>query len=162
MSTLFNITKDYLEVLELIEQGEFDKETLDTTLECVDAELEVKADNIVNVIKVLESRNIAINKELERLKALKDSNKRGVETLKANLLNSMLITNKLKFKTDLHNFSTRKSASVQITDETNIDKDFITETTVIKIDKNSIKDAIKNGQVVKGVELVEKINLSYR
>ena len=53
--TLYELTGQFLEVNEMAENGEIDEETMQDTLESIECEIEVKAENYAKVIRNLES-----------------------------------------------------------------------------------------------------------
>lgn len=67
-----------------------------------------------------------------------------------------------KIETELGNLSLRKSKSVNIYDESLIDKKFIEIETKEKISKTEIKKAIETGENVQGANIVEKNNLNIK
>ena len=81
---LFNLTGDYLRVLELSDQ--LDEQTFQDTLESIQEPIEVKMANYVKLIKAINADVEAIKKEEERLKKLKDSKNKTVSKLKETLL----------------------------------------------------------------------------
>ena len=60
MQTLYEIAQDYLKLLEMAE--EVDEEVFKDTLEGIEGELEIKADNYAKVITELENRAEGLDK----------------------------------------------------------------------------------------------------
>ena len=54
MANLYEITQDYMTILAMMEDPELDPQTLADTMEAVEGELEVKAENYAKVIRNLE------------------------------------------------------------------------------------------------------------
>lgn len=48
MSGIYELTQDFLQVSDLIESGEYDPETLHNTLECIEYQIEEKAETMQN------------------------------------------------------------------------------------------------------------------
>lgn len=161
MSTLFNLSDQYKQVLELIqENGE--EQVLTDTLESINDSIEVKADGYIAVSKTLEAENDAIDVEIKRLQERKKINQNGIERLKATLLEAMEFTGKTKFKTELHNYSIRNNApSLQINDDTKIPKQFYVEQKP-KLDKRELLKFVKNNGEIDGVELKRSKSLGVR
>lgn len=118
MSNIYELTGKHAMVQELIEQGELDPQMLQDTLEGIEGEIEVKADNTAKVIKNLTKDVEGLKVESKRI----NDKKRGIETnvkaLKVNLENAMVALDKKKFKTDLFSFGIQKNkASVVVEDE---------------------------------------------
>ena len=109
MSSLYQLTGEYLELLAMLEDEEIDEQLILDTLEGIDCEIEVKADNYAKLIKNLESKNDAIKKEVDRLNNRKTTFENRIKNLKDHLYNSMKITGKTKFTTDLFSFNIQKN-----------------------------------------------------
>lgn len=109
MSTLYSLTEEYLELLNMLEDEEIDEDMIIATLEGIDCEIEVKADNYAKLIKHIESNNDAIKKEVDRLTYRKTTFENRIKNLKNNLFNSMKVTGKTKFTTELFSFNIQKN-----------------------------------------------------
>lgn len=103
---IYEITTKYLYIQSAIENGE---DLPDDLLSEVDEELETKAENYAKVIKNLESDLNGLDEEIKRLTAKKKAVKSGIDRLKENLQNAMILTGKRKFKTDLFSFNIQKN-----------------------------------------------------
>lgn len=158
---LYELTQNYLNLQELLEDQEIPKEIVIKALEEVDGDLEDKAENIAKLMKSLELECNAIKEEETRLsnrrKAMENKNK----GLKEYLENTMKATGKLKFKGKLFSFNIHKNTpSLKILDESLLDdKYYIVEK---KIDNKAIKNDIKNGVEVPGASLIQTESLRIR
>ena len=161
MSTLFNLSDQYKQVLEIIqENGE--EQVLTDTLESINDSIESKADGYVAVTKTLEAENDAIDVEIKRLQERKKVNQNGIKRLKDTLLDAMEYTGKTKFKTELHSYSIRNNApSLQITDDTKIPKQFYVEQEP-KLDKRELLKFVKDNGELDGLELKRTKSLGVR
>ena len=130
--------------------------------ELISIELEKKSNNIIYAIKNLESNNIAIDAEIERLKAIKERNSKNVDSIKNHILNFMKTNNIDKIQTDLATFSTRKSKSTQIDNIELIPSEFVTVNQIFQPDKTAIKKAIEAGKEVPGASVVENVSLQIK
>lgn len=162
---LYEIDKHYQEVLENgfsfdEETGEvlFDTESLDT----LQGEYNEKIDNIVCFIKDLEALNVAIKNEKKALDERIKMNDNKIERLKNYIIGSLNQRQLKKFETSKNKLSFRKSESVNVLDESLIDKKFMKEKITYSVDKTSIKKALKNGEVVDGATLEVKENLQIK
>ena len=54
MATMYELTSDYLEVLELASNPEIDPQAITDTLEAINAEIEIKSENTAKVMRELE------------------------------------------------------------------------------------------------------------
>ena len=110
-----------------------------------------------------------LKKEEDNLKKRRKSAENKIEGLKK-YLNGYLTAvypidadrAKWKFKTPRVVLGYRKSSSVEVPDIEKLDKNFIKVKTEVSADKTAIKNAIKDGQEVKGAFIKENINLNVR
>src|SRR5690625_7796801 len=65
MTSLFNLTGDYLKIKELAEQGA-DPEAIEDAIAYIDDEIEDKADGYAYIIRQLDGNKEAIDKEIKR------------------------------------------------------------------------------------------------
>jgi hypothetical protein len=102
----------------------------------------------------------AIDAEIKRLKALKDAIDSTTDKLKEAVSNAMLMHDLTEVKSPLVKMSFRKSKSVHITDENELDASFFEYKRTVN--KTAIKKAIEGGELVVGAELIEKDNLQIK
>ena len=143
-------------------EQEEDTEIKQDLQEVIAIELEKKSNNIIYAIKNLESNNVAIDAEIERLKAIKERNVKNVDSIKNHILNFMKNNNIDKIKTYLATFNTRKSKSTQIDNIEQIPSEFITVKQTFQPDKTAIKKAIEEGREVAGASVVENVSLQIK
>lgn len=143
MSSLYELKGQYLELLSMMEEGA-DEETIKDTLEGIEGEIEVKADNYARIIRQLESDANGLKTEIERMTDRKRALENHVSYLKNNLQDAMILTGKEKFKTELFSFGIQNNpASVVIDDPTSIPAEFLIPQEP-KVDKKSIKEFLKD------------------
>ena len=156
-ATLYELKEMYLNLMDLDLEGE----ELGKTLENIDDEIEVKAENYAGVIKNLEAEIDAYKKEIERMSKIKKSLESRASLLKSNLEQAMIELDKKKFKTNLFSFNIQRNApGIKILDEDKIPKEFIEYEKRIK--KNDLKKAIKEGLETEAAVLVESESLRIR
>lgn len=109
MATMYELTADYMQVLELATDPEIDPQTIADTLEAINLEIEVKAENTAKVLRELEAMAAALKAEEQRLNERRKSIESNVERIKAGLYEAMKTTGKTKFKTALFSFSIQKN-----------------------------------------------------
>lgn len=158
MSSLYEITEDYMKLLEMMEDPELDPQTLADTMEGIEGELEIKAESYAKVMRNLEADILGIDAEVERLSARKKAIKNNIARMKEALQLAMEKTGKTKFKTELFSFGIQKSAPAVIVDEQyieNIPERFLkySEPT---INKTAIKEAINAGEDLDGIAHLEQ------
>ena len=114
---LYEITSDYVRLMEMAEDPDLDPDVLRETMEELDGELEEKAENYAKVIKEMESRATALKAESDRLTARRKAIENGIDRMKRNLEASMIATGKRKFKTDLFSFNIQPNPPKVVFDE---------------------------------------------
>lgn len=106
---LYELTDQFLQLQQMLEDPEVDAQVLADTMEAVEGELEVKAEGYGMIIRNFEGNVSAIKAELDRLTALKNIYEGSIKRLKDNLQASMIATGKRKIETDLFKFSIQKN-----------------------------------------------------
>ena len=106
---LFEITGQFLQLQEMLEDGECDEKIFEDTLESLNFDFEEKADNYAKIIRNFESQIEALKAEEKRLKERRSVCERNIKRMKEALENAMKLANKRKFKTDLFSFSIAKN-----------------------------------------------------
>jgi len=109
MATLYELTNEFMELLDMLEDPEIEEQVVLDTLEGIDFELELKADGYAKVIKELEGSIETIKAEQTRLAKKKSTMEANIARLKNNLQDAMVKTGKTKFKTDLFSFNIQKN-----------------------------------------------------
>lgn len=121
---LFELTGQYLALMEMMEDPEIDPQTLEDTMAAIEGELEDKADAYAAIRTQLLGQSQVIDAEIERLKRRQGSIEGNIRRLTANLEASMRATGKMKFKTGLHSFGIQKNGGLAplILDRTDYEK----------------------------------------
>jgi len=156
--TLYELTAEYRQLLDMAEDPDVDPQTLADTMDAVEAELEDKADAYATIIRQLTGDIETIKSEIDRLTARKNALANNIDRLKTNLQYSMTMTGQTKFKTALFSFSVAKNPPSVVMDEQyieNIPERFLIQQEP-KIDKKAIKDALKSGEDLTGVAHLEQ------
>ena len=147
MATIYELTDEYVELLNMLEDPEIDPEVLADTMEGLSGEIEAKADGYAKVIAELNAAIAGLKAEIERLTNRKTTMENNVKYLKSTLQFAMETTGKTKFKTDLFSFSVQKNPASVVIDEPYLenipDKYLIPQDP--KIDKAKIKEDLKAG-----------------
>ena len=157
MSTLYELTGQYLEIYNL----DMDDETKQDTLDSIDwaEDYENKVENYVKVIKNLDADMEIRKNEIERLRKLNDADNSKKERMKEAVKESMELTGHDRVDTPLFKVSFRKSEAVEV-DDLLLPEAYKVAT--YKPDKKRLKEDLKNGLEILGAELVERKNLSIR
>lgn len=109
MAALYELTGEFLQLMDMLEDEECDEQCIMDTLESVEYEIEDKADGYAKIIKSLESNVNGLSKEADRLIARKKTYENRIKWLKQNLETCMRTTGKRKFTTDLFSFNIQKN-----------------------------------------------------
>ena len=145
------------------ETGEIkDNGVIDILEQELKLQLQTKGSGIIKHFKNSEAMLNGVDEEIKRLQALKKSISNQINSRKEYIVRNMEMMGITKIETELGNLSLRKSKSVNIYDESLIDKKFIEIETKEKISKTEIKKAIEAGETVQGANIVEKNNLNIK
>lgn len=160
---LYEIAERYKNLEELLGNPDIEESMIVEALNKVDGEFEEKAENIGKFIKVLDANSKAIDEEIKRLTKLKKSNENQKNWLKNYLYNAMKLLDKLKLKTNFFNFWIQKNPiSLKITDETKLPDTYKETEVITTINKEALKEDLKNGLVIEGAELIQGEGLRIR
>jgi hypothetical protein len=144
MATLYELTENMLKLQQLFDDEEIDEQTFQNTMECLQMDIEEKADGYARVIRNMESVAAAIEAEQKRLRTRKEKIEKRIEAMKENLKYSLQILGIKKIQTDLFTVSIALNPpKVVIDDESKIPKDYIYMEP--KIDRTAIKTALQSG-----------------
>lgn len=161
MMKLYELTGEYAQLLELLNDADADKEVLQNVLENVKGQIEEKAENIAKIIRCMESDIEAIKQEENRLQAKRQSLENKKTSIKNYLQQQLENAGMQKVKTPIFSIGIQNNPpSVNIIDENLIPDNF----KIIKaeIDKKAIMQAIKEGKTVEGAELKQTQSLRIR
>ena len=162
MASLYELTGQFNHVAEMLTDEQIEQEVIIHTLESIDAAIEDKADNYAKLIKNQESDSKGIAEEIKRLQTRKQTIDNSVKNLKLSLQDSMVQTGKTKFKTQLFSFNVQNNPpSLEVRDTSVIPKAYFIEQQPT-LDKKALKEAVKNGEVIEGVALVQTQSVRIR
>ena len=159
MAKLYELTQNYNNLLELLDNPDISREMIDSALNETGEEIDTKAENIVKVIKSLEV-DISGNKEEEkRMADRRKSLENRVNGLKEYLDAAMKATGKEKIKGKVFTISYQKNPpSVDIKDEKAIPKEyFIAQDPAL--DKKQLLADLKAGKEIDGAAIKQTMGL---
>jgi hypothetical protein len=159
--SLFNISKEAIELASLLEEGEYTPE-IEQALSINQNELQEKAINYGYVVKSLESDVSTIDEEIKRLRSLKEAKTNAIERMKSSVLNAMQIYGLKKIESPTLNVSIRESESVEVHSLGQLPDTFKTTKVTVSADKLKIKKAIKDGENIEGAVIVTNCNLQIK
>ena len=164
MAALWEITQEFLALASLIEEagGEATDEVMEE-LAISRENFAHKADGYAKLILKWDSEVDAASAEIKRIQAIKKTKENAVGRLKETLKTALLIFGQedskgiKRFETPLIKLSTRKSTSIEITDEQALPQ----EAFVIKreVSKTAIKELLEAGAAIEGASVKENISV---
>lgn len=158
---LFEITGQYLQILEMAENPDTSAEALETALVCIKDDFHDKADNYAYIIRQLDADAEAINKEIIRLEVRRDAAKANAQRMKEALTAAMWETGELKFKTNLNSFWLQNTTSVRLIEGAKIPPQYLTPQEP-KVNKLAIAADLKHGVEMDFAELETKTGVRFR
>ena len=159
--TLYEITDEYRQLLEIAEDPDMDPEVLRDTMEAIAADLEDKADGFAKVIRTLEAEEAGLDAEIKRLQARKSAVAGSKARINGSLVASMRATGETKFKTQLFSFGIQKNPASVVLAEGKVP----TEYSIIQEpdpDKKRIAAELKAGAHFDWAELRQTESLRIR
>jgi hypothetical protein len=158
MSTLYELTEDYMNLLALAEDPDIDEQAFMDTLDGIEGAIEVKADGYAKVMRQLEADAAACDAESKRLKNKSKTIDNNIKRMKTALQYAMQATGKTKFKTALFSFGIQKNPASVVMDEQYIEN--IPERFLVRkdpeINRKAIRDAINAGEDLEGLAHLEQ------
>ena len=159
---LYELTQNYLNLLDLLENPEVPADIIQSAIEEVEGNFEDKAENIVKLIKSVEGDIKTYKEEELRLSTRRKTLENKVINLKVYLESSLKAIGKKEIKGKLFTLKIQKNApSVVIDDLNTIPKEYLKESIVL-VDKTKLKDDLKNGLDVPGARLQSTESLRIR
>ena len=161
--TLYDLTQEYAQLLEMAEDADLDPQVLADTFEGLDGEIEEKADGYAKVIAQLKADAGGLEKEIERLTKRKESLEGNIKRMKDSLEDAMKTTGKKKFKTALFSFWIQKnipSLKLDVTEDAVPAKYRIPQPD--KIDREQIKKDLKAGMEVEWAHMEQTESIRIR
>ena len=146
MDTLYSLSNEYKELLELALSDDIDDEqAFADTLEGLTGCIESKMDDYAVVMTHLEGRAAMIRNEIDRLKAMEMVVTNHQKRMKAHLLRVMEdMLHQTKIKTDLHTFTVCRNGGKQPMEITGEVPDNYRKI-VYEIDNDKIRADLENG-----------------
>lgn len=162
--TLYELAGSYRELLKLADE-EVPEEAVRDTLEALEGEIQIKAENVIKFAQHLGALQVAIEEAAERMQKRAATIGRRVEALRAYVLTNMQATGISKIECPEFVLSVQKNPpSVVIDAEGQIPTQYMVqpEPPPPRPDKKAIADAIKRGETVAGCHLQQTERLKVR
>ena len=152
---LYQISNEYQSAFNDMQSMDLDAETINDSLAAIKGEFEDKAINCVKWEKGIEGKLSAIDTEIKRLQAMKKTVTNQRDSFREYIRGSMEATGIDKIECDLFKITLRlPTPVVEILDIDAIPYEFKEDVLTVKVDKNAIKRALKEGDI-EGVKLVD-------
>jgi hypothetical protein len=148
----------------MVTDDDADLETLENTLQSIEAVIEVKAHNSAALVKQLDASADMIDAEIKRLQQRKKAIENRVQSIKNYLHIQLEVAGIDKVKTPAFTVALQNNPpAVQINDPNIIPSNYITIIPEQYVpDKKRIAEALKNGASVPGTELTVGRSLRIR
>ena len=161
MAKLYELTQNYNNLLELVDNPDVPTEMLEESLNSIDDEIDTKAENIAKVIKSIESDIAGLKGEEKRLADRRKSLEGRIDNLKEYVEGSMRAVGKEKIRGKVFTLGIQRNApSVDVIDEDVIPEQyFITKK---ELSKKDILVALKKGEEVPGAAIKQTESLRIR
>lgn len=155
---LYELTQNYLQVLEIAENGD----DLADTLEALEDAIEVKAENTAKVIKQLEANAEMLANESRRLSERKSAIENNVRNLKSYLQDQLDKCGKTKIKGEIFTVALQNNPqSVDVLDESLIPSAYFIQQAP-KLDRKELLTHLKAGEEIAGVTIKQTKSLRIR
>jgi len=160
--SLYHMTDEYLAALTHLRDMDLDEETMSDTLEGLQGELTIKAQNVAAFTLNLDAEAAAIKEAEQRLAKRRRAMENKVAKLKEYLLTNMEKAGISEISAVDNSFRVRVMKgreSCIVEDENALPPDYREEVVTVKVDKRLITKAIKDGYEVPGAHLERKPSL---
>ncbi len=148
--TLFELTGELLDLLDMAEQEDIDEEALQGSWEAVEMEFDDKVEGWCKVIKSLEATADALKNEEKRLKAKRDTLENRIKWMKEAVRRALEAVGKKKAGGDIFTASIRPNGGklplVLDVDEDKVPFEF--QKVAVSANKDAIRDALDSGRTL--------------
>lgn len=160
---LYSLEQEYLDIARQLTDGELTPE-LEKALEINRENLEVKFAKYGYVTKKFDGEIYLIDKEIERLTALKNSKEKAIDKLKETVKTAMELYDIKKVEAQNIKLMLVRSKPSVLVDENLLPKKYIKKQTKVTYtpDKVAIKNDLDAGKKIKGATLKENENLQIK
>lgn len=158
MSSLYELTNEYRYLMTLFEDPETEEEVLLTTLDSVKAEIEVKAEGYIKVMRMLEAEQKALETEAKFYSDKASTIKNNISRMKKALCEALIDTgHDTKEGLKAGNFTLKVAGNggvqpMEITGEVPDNYQKI----IYEADKDKIRKALENGEELSFAELLPR------
>ena len=163
MGSLYELTREYMELLGRLDEAPEEADQIFAALEALNEDIGEKAEAYARIIQSKEREAEMYDAEIKRLQALKNSAGTIVDRLRGNLLASMLLAEVSALSTSIGTWKVRSNPkSVVICDEKLIPERFL-QPQPMKIDKRAmLAEHKETGEIFPGVDFVKTKRVEFR
>lgn len=160
MAVLYKLAADYNHVIDLADQ--LDEGTLKDTLDSIEEVFDDKVENIAKAIKEIEGQADMIKAEKDRLAKREQTMRNNAKSMKRYVQEQMDAVGKKKIQGELLTVAIQRNApSIRIESDENIPESFYIPQPS-KLDKTQLKQELKQGLAIHGVELIQTESVRIR
>jgi hypothetical protein len=156
--TLYTIADQYLQDLQKLQDMDLDEQTFADTLESLSGDLEVKATNVAMFVRNLEASAESIKSAEKQMEERRKAIEAKAERIRNYLKDNMARTGITKIDCPYFALSLRNSPpAVEVINADEIPAQYfdIPEPPAPVLNKNRLKDDLKNGVIVEGARLTQ-------
>lgn len=153
---LYTVADQYLADVRKLEEMDLDDQTFADTLESISGDLEVKATNVAMFVRNLEASADAIKQAEKQMADRRKALEAKADRIRSYLLDNMLRTGISKIDTPYFSLSVRKNPpAVEVLNMDAIPDEYLDIPPLPSpvLNKNRLKDDLKNGVIVEGARL---------
>lgn len=161
-ATLYELASEYQEILERSynSDGEIDKSYLEK-LSSLEGDIKEKSLNIASIVKTIESDIEAMKLAEESIEERRKKLEKKSNYLKSYILNNLNNAGLDKVSNAYHELKISKNPpSIRVVDESLIPSFFFVEKVSKQLNKNLLKEKIKEDFLIAGVELIQETRLT--
>ena len=163
MSALYELTAEFKEVADRLEEMELDAVTIRDTLDGYSTDFDNKVVAIASLIRNIESTAVAIKEAEDQMATRRKALDNRAAWLREYVINNMKAIGKESVDCPFFSVKVKTNApSVIISDDCDLPVRFVSQKLVVSPDKKALKAALESGEVVEGVSLVRSNSLSIK
>jgi len=163
-NTLYELSADYVRVLDLLEDPDADEEQLEAQLDDLAGKITQKAEAIAGLVTHLDGMAAMRKAEAQRLRERAASDEKHAARLRAYVLRHMQAIGSERIDTARYTVSIRQNPpAVEVLEEMLVPEDFLRVKVIKEVDKKTILEHFKStGELVPGTEVVRRTRLDIR
>jgi|SRR6516162_3504988 hypothetical protein len=163
-NTLYQLSEDYLRILDLLEDPDADADALEHELDGIAGAITAKAESIAGLVKQLEGMAATRKSEADRMRDLAASDQRNADRLRDYVRKHMVALGSERIDTARFRISVRTNPpAVHVLEEQLVPDEFIRTVTTTSVDKKAVMEHLKStGELIPGVEVTRSQRLEIR